>query len=211
MTESKPDIGRLARALVDAFPKLDPVKRRVALATYRRLARGRPVALSEIGAEASVAEGEVRRILAEWIGIFRDAEERVIGFWGLALPKMKHRFEVRGVELHAWCAWDTLFLPELLGETARVESRCETSGETVRLTVSPTAIERCDPASPVVSFLAPVAARFRENVLESFCHHVHFFRSRADGEAWVARREGTFLLSLDEAFQLARRKNALQF
>ncbi len=201
----------LAEALTGVFPKLDEVKRRVALATYRRLALGKPVARHEIAAEAGVAEAEVLRILGEWIGVFGDSEGRVIGFWGLAIPKMKHRFDVDGVPLHAWCAWDTLFLPELLGKTARIESACETSGLSVRLTVSPAAVERVEPRSPVVSFLAPDAARLQQDVIKNFCHYVHFFRGREDGEVWVARNPGTFLLTLDEAFELALLKNQLQF
>ncbi|MGH7820905.1 MAG: organomercurial lyase [Candidatus Binatia bacterium] len=211
MGERRPNVTELADTLVSAFPKLDPVKRRVAIATYRRLALGRPVPVRDIGAEAGVVEAEVRRILGEWIGVFRDPEDRIVGFWGLAIPKMKHRFEVDGVALHTWCAWDTLFLPELLGRTARVESACETSGEPVRLTVSPAAIEGAEPSSPVMSFLAPEASRFQQDVIENFCHYVHFFRSREDGEKWVGRAPGTFLLTLDEAFEIARRKNRLQF
>src|SRR5712692_6167716 len=46
---------------------------------------------------------------------------------------------------------------------------------------------------------------------QNFCHYIHFFRSRKDGEAWIAKTPGTFILSLDEATDLARRKNQLQF
>lgn len=211
MTDGRPSVTELAEALISVFPELDDVKRRVALATYRRIALGRPVPLREIAAEAGIAEAEVRRILEEWIGVFNDPEGQVVGFWGLAIPKMKHRFEVDGVRLHAWCAWDTLFLPELLGKTARVESACETSGQPVRLTVSPAAVERVEPSSPMVSFLAPEASRFQQDVIKNFCHYVHFFRSRQDGEAWVGKNPGTFLLTLEEASELARRKNRLQF
>jgi len=211
MSGGRPSMKELAEALVGAFPNLDRPKRHVVRATYGRLALGRPVPPSEIGIEAGVAEDEVRRILGEWPGVYADSEDRVIGFWGLAIPKMKHRFAVDGVELHAWCAWDTLFLPELLGKTARIESTCETSGEPVRLTVSPAAIERAEPSSPVVSFVAPDASRFQQDLINSFCHYVHFFRAEEAGEAWIAKNPGTFLLTLDEAFELARRKNELQF
>ena len=40
---------------------------------------------------------------------------------------------------------------------------------------------------------------------------MHFFRSRADGEAWIAKTPGTFLLTLEEAVELARLKNHAQF
>jgi alkylmercury lyase len=185
----------LTAALMAAFPELDDVKRRVALATYRRLARGKPASPQEIATQAVVGEEEVRRILAQWIGVYRDREGNVIAFWGLATPEMKHHFEVDGVRLHTWCAWDTLFLPALLRKTARVESPCGTSGEIVRLTISPAGVESAEPPSPVLSFLDPVASKFQENVIQNFCHYVHFFRSTPDGEAWITKNPGTFLLT----------------
>jgi alkylmercury lyase len=207
----EPNLTELTDALIGAFPELDDVKRRVALATYRRLARGEPAPRREIAIEAGLGEAEVRRILDDWIGVYSDSRGSVIGFWGLAIAKMKHRFEVDGVRLYAWCAWDTLFLSELLEKTAQVESTCETSGDRVRLTVSPHGVEFGEPVSPVVSFLKPVAAHCQQNIIQSFCHYIHFFRSGADGEAWIAKNPGTFLLTLDEAVRLARLKNDRQF
>ena len=211
MDNRRPTVRELANGLMDVFPKLDDTKRRVALSTYRRLARGIPASLGEIAADVGGQVEEVRRILGDWIGVYTDEDKRVIGFWGLAIAKMKHRFQLDGVRLHTWCAWDTLFLPELLGKTARVESACAMSGQPVRLTVSPAGVESADPASPFVSFLAPEACRFQGDIIKRFCHYVHFFRSRDDGEAWIAKTPGTFLLTLDEAVELARLKNYAQF
>lgn len=211
MENGRPSVRELAAALMDAFPKLDDTKRRVVLATYRRLARGVPASVKEIAIDAGVEVEQGRRILGDWIGVYTDDQKRVIGFWGLAIPRMKHRFEVDGVRLHTWCAWDALFLPELLGKTAHIESACAMSGELVRLTVSPNRVESTEPAAPFVSFLAPDASRFEQDVIQNFCHYVHFFRSRDDGEAWIASNPGTFLLTLDEAAELARLKNEVQF
>ena len=49
------------------------------------------------------------------------------------------------------------------------------------------------------------------DVIESFCHFVHFFSSRDAGETWTAEHDGTFLLSLEEAFELGRMVNARNF
>lgn len=211
MESERCSVQQLASALMDAFPKLDDAKRRIALATYRRLACGAAVPPEEIAFDAGCGVEEVRQILGEWVGVYVDDAKRVIGFWGLAIPEMKHRFEVDGVHLHTWCAWDTLFLPELLGKTARVESACATSGQPVRLTVSPLRVESAEPPSPVVSFVKLEASRFAGDIIKRFCHYVHFFRSGADGEAWIAKTPGTFLLTLDEAVELARLKNRAQF
>jgi alkylmercury lyase len=206
-----PTLNEILNKFQDVAPKLDDAKRRVALATYRLLARGLPASLEEIASGAGIPPAEVERIFGNWIGVYKDPEGRVYGFWGLAIPAMKHRFEVDGIRLHTWCAWDALFLPELLGKTAHVESVCETSGKPVKLTVSPTRVEAAEPASPLISFLLPDTARFGSNIINRFCHYVNFFRSRADGEAWIAKNPGTFLLTLDEAVELSRLKNKAQF
>src|SRR6202035_5472690 len=84
------------------------------------------------------------------------------------------------------------------GKSARVESLCEASGEPVRLSVYPKRIESVDPDSVCISFLTPDSSRFQQDIVQSFCHYIHFFRSPKDGEAWIAKRPGTFILSLDE-------------
>ncbi len=46
----------------------------------------------------------------------------------------------------------------------------------------------------------------------SFCHHIFFFASAEAGSAWAAKHEGdTLLLTLEEAFALGKRFNAVQF
>jgi hypothetical protein len=81
----------------------------------------------------------------------------------------------------------------------------------VRLSVSPKRVESADPGSVCISFLTPDSSRFRQDIVQNFCHYIHFFRSRKDAEVWIAKTPGAFILSLDEATELARRKNQLQF
>lgn len=50
-----------------------------------------------------------------------------------------------------------------------------------------------------------------EDVIASFCHFVHFFRSPSTGKEWLEQNPGHTLLSLDDALRLARKKNALQY
>ncbi len=211
MKDSKPTLQEILDKFREASPKLDDAKRRIALSTYRRLTRGIPASPEAIARDAGIPVAQATAVLGDWIGVYTDAEKRVIAFWGLSIPGMKHRFEVDSVRLHTWCAWDAIFLPELLDKTARVESVCAQSGQLVRLTVSPSGVESAEPAAAFISFLLPDPSRFGSNIINRFCHYVNFFRSRADGEEWIAKTPGTFLLTLDEAVELARLKNRAQF
>lgn len=71
-----------------------------------------------------------------------------------------------------------------------------------------------DPRETVVSFLLPDAPLFEKPAAEtitSFCHFIFFLASPEVGAEWVAQHDGTFLLSLDDAFRLAQMNNVIRF
>lgn len=141
----------------------------------------------------------------------------VVGFLGLSTVPAVHRFTIDGRiddrPAWTWCAQDGLFLPELLDQTARIESRDPASGEAIRLTVSPTRVEADEPKGIVVSMMPSKTADLTSaaGVIATVCHFIFFFASRASGERWAAERPGTLLLSFDEAFACGKRQNALLF
>ncbi|MBI3023518.1 MAG: hypothetical protein HYY68_07325, partial [Thaumarchaeota archaeon] len=143
-------------------------------------------------------------------GVYYDDTRAVIGFWGLALPEMPHRFQVDGRTLYTWCAWDSLFIPEILRKTARVESTDPVTNEKISLVVEPEGVKELEPTDTVVSFLAPNRA-FDADIIQSFCHFVHFFGSRASGDRWSSEHKGTLLLSVDQAHELGRLTNTRNF
>lgn len=205
------DQGALVRLFTEAFPALDADGQQLALTLYRLLASARPVSPARLASALDRPVEDVQRLLGQWPGVFKDDEGRIIGFWGLTVEEMPHRLEVNENTVYAWCAWDTLWLPALLDATVNVTSRCAQTGEPVRLCVSPGRVESAEPASVVVSFLKPDVRELREHATTSFCHYVHFFRDRQGGERWIAAHPGTFLLSLEAAFELGRRVNAARY
>ncbi len=200
----------LAYKIIDAIPKLGSTERRVAVGVYRLLAEGAPVMLARLAESQSLSETSVREILSRWPGVYYDGNKSVIGFWGLALSDMPHRFQVDGTTLYTWCAWDSLFIPQIIGKTARVESSDPQTGEKVSLVVEPNRIKKLEPPDTVVSFLTSKRV-FDADVIQSFCHFVHFFGSRKSGEQWTSKHDGTFLLSVDEAYELGRLTNTRRF
>jgi alkylmercury lyase len=205
-------IRSLAEAIARAEPRFDEPQQRVALATYRRLSEGSPAPIADIALASGLRREHVGELLASWPGVYRNRAGDVAGFWGLTIRELipTHRIEVEGREIFAWCAWDTLFLPELLERTVRVRSICPTTGDRISLVVSPAGVLETSHAGAVVSFLVP-DRKFEEDVIQSFCHFVHFFASEDAGNTWVSEHAGTFLLSLQEAFELGRLVNTMNF
>lgn len=202
MTTTPDVLEQLASQLVGAMPDLDDDGRRIASACYHLLAESRPVDTADIAARTGIEQPQVQAVLSGWPGVFTDDDGRLVGFWGLALPEMAHRFEVDGHTLYAWCAWDALFLPPILQRAAQVTSTCPTSGTTIRLTVDPDrGVVDVDPPTTVLSFLRPDRS-FDEDVVASFCHYVHFFASPDAARDWTSEHPGTFVLDLGDAFRL---------
>jgi alkylmercury lyase len=89
-----------------------------------------------------------------------------------------------------------------------VRSRSPLDGDPIALRVTPTRIEDASPPDLLVSM---VPARESDDFIRTFCHQIHFFASPAEGERWTAEREGTFLMSLADAFELATRVNHARY
>jgi alkylmercury lyase len=184
---------------------------------YRQLAEGRPVAPSRLAQALGVATGDVAELLQ---GpnlkslTYADQEGRIVGFGGLAVQEMPHRFVVDGRTLYTWCAWDSLFIPGILGRTADVSSPAPESGKRIRLTVAPDGVEAVEPQSTVMSFLLPSAETFQADALKaiaSFCHFIFFFPTSEAAAAWTSSRPDTSVMSLADAFELGRRMIAARY
>lgn len=210
MTDVTTNVQGLANTIVRAMPEMDATEQRVALSLYRELAKGTPVSLEHLGGRVGLPPERVGTLLDQWPGIYYDEQRRVMGFWGIALRDMPHRMRVADRALYAWCAWDGLFIPPLLQQEAQVESTCPVTGQTVRLTVGPDGVRDVSPPDAVVSFLTP-KAEFDADVVMTFCHFVLFFASPQAGATWVEQHPDTFLLSVEEAFEVGRLVNVERF
>ena len=211
METTKVDLDALAARFSECTPTLDADGKRISIALYRLLAEGEPVLVGELATKVGLDEKRVQAMLRSWPGVFFDKHGRIQGYWGLAIAEMKHRFEVAGKTLYTWCAWDSLFLPEILQQTAQVSSSCPVTGETIRLRVNPNEIETVDPPGMVMSFPRVDRMELGEDVVTNFCHFVHFFRSPEAANRWLEKHPGHLILSSDDAIALARKKNALQY
>lgn len=215
--KNTPPVDQYWAALDAALPSFSPEEQRVAVTLYRELAKGQPVDAVQLGLALGRSAAEARALLERdslKVFVYPDDQGRVLGFGGLTAARAHHKLELEGRALWTWCAWDTLFIPEILGERGRITSPDPETGEPVHLIVTPREIEAAEPGHAVVSFLLPDAHDFVTsgvNPMATFCHFVFFFASRASGERWVAKHPGTFLYSLDDAFGLANRFNARKF
>jgi alkylmercury lyase len=205
MTASVTTVQQLSEAIAAATIDIDGQGRRIGIAVYNLLAQGDPVTPAEIAAHAREPEPVVVATLKAWPGVFWDGQSRVVGFWGLAIPEMDHRFQAEnGKPMYAWCALDPFLIVPVIRRPARVESNDPVTSELITMTVTPQGIKDLSPATAVVSFLAPNKP-FDFDVIESFCHYVLNFASRESAERWASARDGIVLLPAAEAFEVGLR------
>lgn len=212
-TTPKLNLEDLAASIVGYFPTLNLLEQRLSLALYRLLAEGQPVPRASLAERLGISMEAVNRILDGWPGVFSDAGRRLVGYWGLSLQSKytsPHKLTVNGRTLAAWCAWDTLFLPQLLGHNVEIES-ASPGGGTVRLMLTSDQVERVEPVNAQMSVFLPDRASVQKDVITTFCYFLHFFPSPQAGESWSAQHAGAFLLSIEEAHVLARLKNEAQY
>jgi Lon protease-like protein len=100
---------------------------------------------------------------------------------------------------------------QTLDETVNVESACHATGERIRLRVRSERLERCEPAEAVVSFVSLQNSPNRCGVRAGFCNHVHFFRSAEDGLQWRKHHPKGRLLTVRDAYALAKRIGTARF
>jgi alkylmercury lyase len=144
------DIDAVALGIVKVFPALDGFEQRLSWELYRLLAEGQPVVHAVLADRLQAPVEIVDRILDRWPGVFSDSERRIVGYWGLSIAAAyasPHQLTIDDQRLSAWCAWDTLFLPHLLGKPAHVESKSPGLGSVVKLIVTPTRVDGVEPKS----------------------------------------------------------------
>ena len=200
----------LVAELATATPTLSDEQQQLAISVYRLLADGQPVDRDRLAIRTGLEPEHVTEMLTALPGVYLDDRDRVIGFWGLTIRPMAHRLLVDDRVLYAWCAWDTLFLPMLIGKPAQVQSTCPTTGAAISLTVHEYELTDVTPASTVLSFLHRDQP-FDADAIATFCHYVHFFTDRAAAEQWTSEHDGTFVISLADGAEIARLANAARF
>ncbi len=198
------ELADLDRALAVAAPQLDNTAQQVAIATYRALATGQPVPPHEIAARAGVEPATVEALLNAWGAVFRDPTGCIVGFWGLAIGEMPHRLLVGDSSAYAWCAWDPLFLALLIGPLTVATHDPETGDEITYRVDADGAVHDLSHPDSVISFLRP-EREWDDDIMATFCHHVLHFAGPESAAKWTARHDGTIVLALDDAVDLARR------
>jgi alkylmercury lyase len=186
-----------------------PGQRALELTLIRSLAKGKPISPERLAEVAELPIEVAREIFKSLqnLGADFDSSGRLTGMV-LTLRPTPHEFHLNGLDLFAWCALDTLFLPALIGQTAEVASTCPVTGEEIRLTVRPDGIESAEPENVVLSIVVPGHSAacnpgLKGGAQGAVCSSMHFFRDRQAASTWLVGQPDVAVLTLQEAWNLA--------
>ncbi len=198
-----PDLDEIVATLQAADVGLEPREQRHALTLLRTLAEGAPVEVATLAERTDQGTREAAAFIDGLPGVYRDEEDRVIGFWGLTVAHMPpHAYRVGGRDLFTWCAWDPFILTPWLGGEAEIASVDARNGEPISFRITGGEVRDLSHGDLTLSFTLP--DEWREDVIASFCHFIHFFTDEASATAWTEATPDTFVLSLADAVALGR-------
>ena len=204
-------VDAIDAALGAATRDLNEDEQRLAVAVFRLLATGHPVTIAAAAQAAALPEPRAAALLRSLPAVFWNDHDQVAGFSGLALAGMPpHRIRHAGTDLSAWCAFDPLFLARIIGDLD-VATADPVTGQAISYHIgSDGAITGASHPDAALSFLRPDKP-WGDDVQTTFCHYVLHFTSPATARQWTAAHPGTFVISLADASELARRHTARTF
>jgi alkylmercury lyase len=176
---------------------------------YRQLAKAKPVSIHNLSIVCNLGEQEITRHLEELSNVSFNDDGEITGFLGLTILKTPHELHTNNEILYTWCAWDTLFIPEILAKKAVIYSKCPQTGTTIRLEIVPDGIKKVEPETTTMSFIEIL--KTGDNLRNDFCCHVHFFSSKSALNKWQESHRNTIAVNLKDAFELAKKSNRQHF
>lgn len=196
------DLRYLKRVITASWPgDLSKTARSELLALYRHVAYS-PQTLAE-------REFDPRPFPPSWTE--RDAAGSIVGVAGLTRVPTLHRITAGARGCYGWCAWDCLFLAEILATELRFESPCPSGAGLVSMTVSANGIESMQPDTAHITFALADASGFSNRLREVFCAHVRACSDPRAAMAFCKHEPTRVAISAHEAYELGRHRNRIVF
>lgn len=176
---------------------------RLQIIAMRLLAEGKPVSQHKLAQFWDMPREQVKTLfdLALARGTLQlDNDGNLIGT-ALSLIPSRHKIHLDDHTLYAWCAYDAIFAPAVIGQPALIESPDPLTGELVYLTVAADGIREVDPEELVMTYVG-LEAEAAGGPESPRCGSMHFFASPENASAWSATRDGALILSPHQAFEL---------
>jgi alkylmercury lyase len=166
---------------------------------YAYLLKGEPLPVNYFAALLHMEVDEAEKIITSHGEV--DDQGRVVGFLGLSLVPTPYKLVVKGKTLYAWCATDTIWLPQFLLLEALIESEDPVNGQLIQLSVNEDFLDWTDPVPLYISW---VEKTDRCHIRHSFCQRSHLFASQETAAKWLSENADAEIYNVEELFTFSR-------
>lgn len=210
-------VDDILTALPEQMLSMEPIDQIISLYLYRRLAEGQPFHLKDLRECTTKIDGEIAVSLARLSPEIKyDGDGRLVAFMGLSLTPTSIKLSFNDNVLYAWCAWDSLFIPHILGETLQITAFDHRTRAVIEVDVHNGNGVSANPSSTVVTFPSPSSIdndHLNVDTVGAFCSHVRFFESEASAASWIESSGlgNVLILDLASAYELGIKRNHIRF
>jgi alkylmercury lyase len=121
----------------------------------------------------------------------------------LSLVPTPHRISMDRKRLYAWCAYDAIYIPGVVGKSAHIASSDPETGESIAISITPSGVAQIRPEGTVVSVVGPEEDA-RGGAGSPRCSQMLFFGSRETADQWLQGRSGISILSVEDVYEIAK-------
>ena len=113
------------------LPNLKKEERQISKLLYQKLALGKSVSIETIANELQKPIQEIQDHLKQMAYVEYCAASEISAYRGVTLNQTKHNVFHNNSKIYTWCAFDTLFLADLLVKPVSISSICPTCRKTI--------------------------------------------------------------------------------
>jgi alkylmercury lyase len=194
------------RDVYDAIPQEAlELDLRVTIKTIQAIAKAEPVSPAQLATLWEMPSDHVKVILEQAKAkgqVEIDAQGNLVGAV-LSLNPTNHQVSMGDSSVYAWCAYDAMYAPGVVGKPAQIISKDPVSDETIRISMTPDGVESVQPENAVVSVVG-AGTDMRAGPGSSRCTQMLFFESRASAEHWLQNLAGVSILTVEEVFEVVK-------
>lgn len=216
-TTTDPNNKKLTESLLASFAGLTELKGTDCMDAGKAGARqiiatGQPTSAAQIAQAIGSSEKRAEKILEFFnkVGLaFVMPDGSVPSMWAVSsvsVPGVPHRLTADAPDapiVYPWCAIDTIYFAQMLGQTMHIRSSCSQTSTPISFTVHPDGrVENLSPATAVLSVVIPDGT-ITKDIKSSFCHYVNFFANEQAGKEWAEKQQAVTikLLPVGQAAQ----------
>ncbi len=190
-----------------------PALQELSIAAYKLLLDGKTITPADIAVDMGIEPKEISKLFELIPECAYESDDRtgITAFIGLSITRTNHEFIIADRTLHTWCVLDGLFLPQVIGRSAIIKTKCPATGTEIHVELYPKGITSAAPEDMVMSVVDPDRDACCENLRGAFCNHVNFFANKGTFMEWADGKPEYGCVTLAAAYQMAMARNRARF